>query len=68
MNRATLITIQCAWCRRVKVDGSYTGLGLTLLVHEIDLTGRSGKRVHYEVSHGVCPPCKERVLGHSLAA
>ncbi len=68
MYRATMITTQCAWCGQVKVGGRYTRLGLTALLHEIDLPSRSGESVHYQVSHGICDPCKERILGRSLAA
>ncbi len=68
MHRATMITTQCAWCRDIKVNGRYTRVGLNVLVQEIDLPARSGKHVHYEVSHGVCDSCKERLLGRSLAA
>ncbi len=63
-----MIISQCAWCHDIKVGGKYTSLGLNALVHEIDLPAKPGKIVHYAVSHGVCDPCKERVLGHSLAA
>lgn len=66
MNAA--IVVQCAWCREVKVNGSYTALRLPALVHELDLPARRGKTVHYAVSHGICDPCKQRVLSHSLAA
>ncbi len=68
MYAATMITTQCAWCREVKVGGRYTPLGLSALVHEIDLPAKSGKTIHYAVSHGICDPCKERMLGHRLAA
>ncbi len=68
MYRARMITTQCAWCGQVKVGGRYARLGQTGLLHEIDLPSKSGKSVHYEVSHGICEPCKERLLGHPLAA
>lgn len=68
MYRAAMITTQCAWCGQLKVGGHYARLGQAALVHEIDLPSKSGKSVHYEVSHGICEPCKERLLGHALAA
>ncbi len=68
MYRAATIAIKCAWCRQVKVGRHYKHLGLTVLLHEIDLPGKSGKSVHYEVSHGICELCKAQVLGRSLAA
>lgn len=63
----TMIITQCAWCHKVKVSGRYTTFGPNVLVHEIDLPAKHGKTVHYLVSHGVCDPCKERLLGHPLA-
>lgn len=63
-----LIVVQCAWCHDVKVNGSYIALRLPGIVHEIDLPSGRGKTAHYAVSHGICDPCKARMLGHSLAA
>jgi hypothetical protein len=68
MYSAAMITTQCAWCRGVKVSGRYVELGLACLVHEIDLPGKDGRTRHYVVSHGVCDPCKARVMGQPLAA
>jgi len=60
-----MVMTQCAWCREVKIGGSFVGLGLTSLVHQIDLPARNGRQVHYIVSHGICEPCKDRLIGHS---
>jgi hypothetical protein len=68
MYAAVAMTTQCAWCREVKIAGRYVELGLTSLVHEIDLPAKDGHTRHYLVSHGVCDPCKERVIGRPLAA
>jgi hypothetical protein len=68
MYAAAMITTQCAWCREVKLAGRYVELGLTSLIHEIDLPGKNGRTLHYVVSHGVCDPCKERLIARPLAA
>ena len=68
MYAAAMITTQCAWCRGVKIAGHYGELGLASLVHEIDLPLKDGRTRHYLVSHGVCDPCKARIIGRPLAA
>ncbi len=64
----TMIAVQCAWCCEVKINGRYTQLGLSSLVHEIDLPAQGGVIAHYAVSHGICPSCKERLTRRPLAA
>ncbi len=63
-----MIITQCAWCHDVKVGGRFTRLGLPVIVHEIDLPTKNGKSNHYYVSHGICRPCKEKLMHQSLAA
>ena len=65
--KSAIIT-QCAWCREVKVGANYRALGLKSLIHEVDMPAENGRIVHFGVSHGICDPCKERMLGYSLAA
>jgi hypothetical protein len=37
---------QCAWCNAVKVDGVY----------------RPAPQKIYDATHGICPPCMQRVM------
>lgn len=63
MCSSSMIATQCAWCREIRVNGRFVELGLNSLVHEIDLPADDGHAVHYLVSHGVCGPCKARLMG-----
>lgn len=47
------MTIQCAWCRKVQINGTYVVTDNTL---------------DHDASHGICPECEAKMMVELRAA
>ena len=53
-----VLVTECAWCARICIDGVYQDVGLLSLVDRWQKC---------DVSHGICPECKARVMATDLS-